>query len=76
MTPEQARVLGDVRRHIKDFERGIALMEGGQRMGVNGQDSSDELIAYLRARIGEMQQLLARLDPDNATDLEQASGNG
>lgn len=72
MSPIQAQLLSDARRHIREWRRSIAAFdEGHMRLFTNHVDTSADHARQLERLIVQNEALLAQYDPEGLT----ADGN-
>lgn len=72
MSPIQAQLLSDARRHIREWRRSIAAFDGGyMRLFSNNVDISADHARQLERLIVQNEALLAQYDPEGLT----ADGN-
>jgi hypothetical protein len=68
MSPLQAQMLTDVRRHLREWRRSIAAFaEGRMKLWTNHVDTTAEHVAMLEKMIATNEQLLVQYDPDDLT---------
>jgi len=68
MSPIQAQLLSDARRHIREWRRSIAAFdEGHMRLFTNHVDTSADQARQLERLIAQNEALLAQYDPEDLT---------